>query len=70
MARGWWTTSFFDRAKAQYQADQIARAVANNGSQQSVAEAAAYRQGWIDGTAAMERQLRDVGILPPVRQPD
>lgn len=27
MARGYWTTSFNDRGKAQYQADQIARAM-------------------------------------------
>jgi hypothetical protein len=27
MARGYWTTNFNERAKAQYQADQIARAL-------------------------------------------
>jgi hypothetical protein len=29
MARGYWTTSFSDRGKMQYQADQIARAMGN-----------------------------------------
>ena len=45
MARGWWTTSFKDCWKAQYEADQIAQA------QQGVREQA-YREGYDAGYRA------------------
>lgn len=64
MARGWWTTSFGDRAKAQYQADQMAKAIAGTQSDLAARLSDAYQQGWIDGCAEMERRLRAAGILP------
>lgn len=45
MARGRWTTSYRDKARAQYQADQIAQATAVNIEE-------IKRQAWQEGYAA------------------
>ena len=52
--RGWWNTSLHDRARAQYQADQI-RDVLPAQQPSAVAEQLneAYRRGWADGRAAL-----------------
>jgi hypothetical protein len=55
MARGWWTTSFKDRARAQYQADQIA--VADTQVQRQAYQEG-YQAGWQAGRDALRRELR------------
>lgn len=67
MARGKWTTSFKDKAKAQYEADQTAAAIvaAQQGQTQQPAAAqqqlneawqAGYRAGWEAHQAQMQAQ--------------
>ena len=53
MARGWWTMSYKDRAKMQYQADQIGQAIGNVSAPANAQLQAAYQQGWIDGCNAL-----------------
>lgn len=54
--RGWWNTSFRDKARAQYQADVLAETLTEQ--RQPAAAVAeqlneAYRRGWADGRAAL-----------------
>jgi hypothetical protein len=64
MARGKWNTSFRDRARAQYQADQIAEALAGklqsptNHSAPADELNEAYRRGWIEGRNALLAEMR------------
>jgi hypothetical protein len=56
--RGWWNTSLRDKAKAQYQADQIAAGLAAAGQPTSEQLIEAYRRGWIEGREALLAEQR------------
>ena len=58
MARGRWTTSWADKAKAQYQADQIAKATSGVNDE-------ARRQAWQEGYNAGFVAGRDSVLNPP-----
>lgn len=63
MARGKWTTSYRDKAKAQYAADQIAQATQAQADE-------IRRQAWQEGYNAGFQAGRDsVQPQPPQQQP-
>ncbi|WP_020660875.1 hypothetical protein [Amycolatopsis benzoatilytica] len=53
--RGWWNTSLRDKARAQYQADQIADATAKATAEQLNE---ACQRGWRDGREALLEEQR------------
>lgn len=65
MARGKWTTSYRDKGRAQYQADQLAAALATqqqpqpaNKEQLQQAFNDGWRAGWAAHQAAMQQQAQ------------
>jgi hypothetical protein len=59
--RGWWNTSLRDKARAQYQADQIAAAVPAERPASQVELNEAFRRGWLEGREALRAELDSQG---------